>query len=136
MAVDGAASALYRQHPLRAPETDYLQADLDASPLLHFWSLGVEEQFYLVWPALLVLVVAAGGRSPAPLARCVVATSASASLALSLVLTRHGSAVGVLSLPTRAWELAWARSLGARGDRAGADPRPAAPHRWLAPGWR
>ena len=43
--------------------TDYLQADLAPSPLLHYWSLGVEEQFYLFWPALLLLVTRLGGRS-------------------------------------------------------------------------
>lgn len=35
---------------------DYLQSSLPPSPLQHYWSLGVEEQFYLVWPLLLALV--------------------------------------------------------------------------------
>ena len=35
--------------------TDYLSQSLDPSPFLHFWSLGIEEQFYLVWPLLFLL---------------------------------------------------------------------------------
>src|SRR3712207_7848878 len=33
---------------------DYFGAGLQASPVQHFWTLGVEEQFYLIWPALLL----------------------------------------------------------------------------------
>lgn len=35
---------------------DYLQSALPPSPLQHYWSLAVEEQFYVVWPALVMLV--------------------------------------------------------------------------------
>ena len=36
--------------------TDYLAEDTNSNPLLHTWSLGVEEQFYIVWPLLILIV--------------------------------------------------------------------------------
>jgi peptidoglycan/LPS O-acetylase OafA/YrhL len=43
---------------------DYLQSALPPSPLQHYWSLAVEEQFYVVWPALVMLVcIGIGTRS-------------------------------------------------------------------------
>ncbi|MGY1742164.1 MULTISPECIES: acyltransferase family protein [unclassified Blastococcus] len=41
--------------------TDYLQAEGPVSPLRHFWSLSVEEQFYFFWPAVMAVVLAAAG---------------------------------------------------------------------------
>src|SRR4051794_19462553 len=52
---DAVASALYAgNYRLALRGTDYL-ADTTPSTFQHYWSLGVEEQFYLVWPALLIL---------------------------------------------------------------------------------
>jgi peptidoglycan/LPS O-acetylase OafA/YrhL len=85
---------------------DYLAAEGVESPLLHFWSLAVEEQFYLLWPALILLV--AWGRRGDVSRRVGIALAVvvGASLAASIVLTRTHPVIAYYSLPTRAWELA------------------------------
>ncbi|WP_286175238.1 acyltransferase family protein [Mycobacterium sp. DL99] len=109
---DAIASALYvGNYRFAAEGTDYLQAETAASPLQHYWSLGVEEQFYLLWPALILGTAwlltrsGRGTRSALPYA-CVLAVVAGASLAVSLSWTQTMPPWAFFSLPTRAWELA------------------------------
>ena len=93
-----------------AQATQYM-ADTDKSPVLHYWSLCVEEQFYLLWP--LVLILLAGRRGLAQRAWSIVARRISLvlalvvalSLALSWQQTRTGSTFAYFGLHTRAWEL-------------------------------
>lgn len=65
VAEDARWSALFASN-LRFIEqgTNYLDAQLPPSPLQHFWSLAVEEQFYAVWPALIILVSLVAKRVP------------------------------------------------------------------------
>jgi len=110
--VDGIASALYvGNYRFATQRTDYLSADLP-SPFQHYWSLGVEEQFYLVWPLLIIGTAWLVGRvrrgaaaGPTPYA-AVLAVVAAASLAADVVWTRTSPSWAFFSLPTRAWELA------------------------------
>ncbi|WP_428833560.1 acyltransferase family protein [Mycolicibacterium porcinum] len=109
---DAIASALYvGNYRFAAQGTDYLAAETAASPLQHYWSLGVEEQFYLLWPALILgtawLLARRGHstRSAVPYAG-VLALVAGASLAVSLSWTQSMPPWAFFSLPTRAWELA------------------------------
>jgi len=87
-----------------ARSTDYLQADSAPSPLQHFWSLSVEEQFYIVWPALLLVLLLAsrGRRRPAAIALGVISV---ASFVVCVLQTRSSQPWAFFGLHTRAWEL-------------------------------
>ncbi len=102
---DGLASALYvGNYRFAIAGTDYL-GHAAPSPFQHYWSLGVEEQFYLVWPALLLAIaLLCGGRRIGLLVALVLL--AAGSLALSLHWTHTAPPWAFFSLPTRAWELA------------------------------
>ena len=109
IAADGTAAALYVSNLRFAFQaTDYLQSQLPPSPLLHYWSLGVEEQFYLFWPALLLLVARLSSGRALRVGRLalVISLVAIASLALSIALTGIAEPWAFYSLPARAWELA------------------------------
>ncbi|UQU66230.1 acyltransferase [Couchioplanes caeruleus] len=87
---------------LAAVGTDYLNADAEPSPLQHFWSLAVEEQFYLVWPLLILLFVRSGR---ARRLGTVLSVLTVGSLALSLWQTQHNAGWAYFGAHTRAWEL-------------------------------
>jgi peptidoglycan/LPS O-acetylase OafA/YrhL len=96
---------------------DYFGPHAEFRPLLHCWSLAVEEQFYLLLPLLLVVAWPASRRRVA----IVLVLGSLVSLGLSVAtLDRHPWATFYL-LPTRAWELALGSLLALRGvvDRPG-----------------
>ncbi|MFD3779554.1 SGNH hydrolase domain-containing protein [Streptomyces sp. NPDC058612] len=91
-------------------QTDYLAAGHGQSPLLHFWSLAVEEQFYLFWAPLLAVIVlcAAGavrrGRAVRSAVALVAAPLVLGSFALSLYWTGHSVSLAYLGTPSRVWQ--------------------------------
>ena len=90
---------------------DYFAQGTPPSPLQHFWSLGVEEQFYLIWPwvmlGIVVLAARSGWRSARTrrLTRTVIVAISLASLVWALVETRTNPTFAYFSTFSRAWEL-------------------------------
>lgn len=83
-------------------DTDYFSRLADEKPLLHMWSLGVEEQFYVLFPLMLVLIASYNRKRVATWIAVIVC----ASLLFSAFLGRIGGALPAFYLlPARAWEL-------------------------------
>jgi peptidoglycan/LPS O-acetylase OafA/YrhL len=111
---NAAASALFSANLMLLSEAGYFDIDAHLKPLLHLWSLGIEEQFYLVWPWLLLVV-------PRPWFVRFVVVVLVISFALNVLLIHeHPSATFYLPV-TRAWEL-MAGALVARWQPAGRRP--------------
>lgn len=81
--------------------TGYFMPDAEQEPLLHTWSLAVEEQFYLLFPLMLWLL----WRTSARIRLIILAGVFIASLGLSDWLTGHAPSANFYLLPSRAWEL-------------------------------
>lgn len=111
VALAALSAALYTSNIwFAAQATDYLGAGYTESPLLHYWSLSLEEQFYLLWPGLIVLVVLLTNRMGviAGVRRrvgIVVLAISLPSFAGSVLLTPISAPWAYFGLPTRAWEL-------------------------------
>lgn len=82
-------------------ESGYFDNAADTKPLLHLWSLGIEEQFYIVWPLFLAFF----WRYTRHLGWALLSVLG-ASLAYSVVVVRHDAATDFYSPLTRFWELA------------------------------
>ena len=103
------ASILYFENWILALDAvDYLALSNEASPTQHFWSLSVEEQFYMVWPLLIAIALLfVRKRSPkvqkiSMLAILLLITLS--SLIYGIYLTQAEPAIAYFSTPVRAWE--------------------------------
>ena len=84
--------------------SDYFGPDAEQMPLLHTWSLAVEEQFYIVLPIALLLLVRFGWSCRS--LGLAIAAAAALSFAASVMLLPVEQATVFYLLPTRFWELA------------------------------
>ena len=86
---------------------DYFAAAADPSPVLHFWSLSVEEQFYIVWPTIVAGLFLGLTRASSTRRLAVgIGAIGLASLVGAVWLTDVNQPWAFYLLPTRAWELA------------------------------
>lgn len=116
--------------------TDYFARGRDPSPFQHYWSLAVEEQFYLVWPVLVALVVFVTVRRSGSTAAAMqtvsglLVTIIFVSLAWSVWITDVAPGTAYYSSVGRAWELAIGALLAVHRPRIAALPRRA--RTWLS----
>lgn len=107
-AVDFGSALLYLANwHFIAQGNNYLAGDASNSPALHLWSLSVEEQFYVVFPLLLVLsfaLVRFVRMSAVRIAAAVVGASCAVSLAAGVVLTASDPGYAYLATWARAWQ--------------------------------
>lgn len=114
------AASLYVSNLFYAREAqDYFTADLSRSVGLHTWSLGVEEQFYLLWPLLMLAAGWIAARRAAWSRRSVLVTTLAVvtvvSFAISVITTMRGRPTSFYGLGSRAWEFGLAGLLACAG---------------------
>ncbi len=98
--IDRRDGGLCIQYPVLGPGRLFRRTG-ELKPLLHTWSLSIEEQFYLAFPCLLVLLWRMSPRDR----RRIVAGLAAASFLVGVVATRKEPQAAFYLLPSRAWEL-------------------------------
>jgi peptidoglycan/LPS O-acetylase OafA/YrhL len=115
------ASAFYVENwALAAQSVDYLAAGNVPTPVQHYWSLSVEEQFYLFWPLLMIggaALAKARGISVRGMFVALLGMVFVTSLATSIYLTTVSPAWGFFVTHTRMWELALGGLLALTRDR-------------------
>jgi peptidoglycan/LPS O-acetylase OafA/YrhL len=89
----------------------YFAPDVRQLPLSHLWSISVEEQFYLIYPLLLIAIT----RYRLPYRRLTLIVLALVSLALCIWASNHKPFVNYFFAPTRAWELLLGATLAIGG---------------------
>ena len=97
-----AATTIFASNIYFRLKAGYFSADTENNPLIHMWSLSVEEQFYLLFPILLIIFQ----RSVRRRLNLAIVAALILSLGWSLYQEHHGDAMANFFLPqTRAWEL-------------------------------
>jgi peptidoglycan/LPS O-acetylase OafA/YrhL len=101
---------------------DYLAEDIGASPVQHYWSLSVEEQFYVVWPLLMLVVALVAARRWKLGAFGVLGLVTVASFAYSVQQSHTNPGTAFFVSTTRIWELGIGALLALSATRVGRLP--------------
>jgi peptidoglycan/LPS O-acetylase OafA/YrhL len=120
-----AAAAYFINWRLAFRSVDYLAEDSVPSPVQHYWSLSVEEQYYLMWPALLVfaLWLLRGRVKPRRVVMAALLLVALPSFAWSVWQTRVEPGPAYFSTATRMWQLAIGGGVAVLGSALRGMPR-------------
>jgi peptidoglycan/LPS O-acetylase OafA/YrhL len=132
-----ASTAYVQNWHLASASVDYFAANDAPSPVRHFWSLSAEEQFYLVWPLLVmvgVLVARRTGGARRGAILFVLSIATLLCLVCSVLLTASDPSIAYYATPTRAWEFGVGGVLALAAGRAVARPVAAGVLSWLGLG--
>lgn len=90
---------------LAGRSVDYLAEDVGASPVQHYWSLSVEEQFYVAWPVLMLIVAVVAARRWKLGAFTILGLVTAGSFVFSVAQSSSSPASAFFVSTTRIWEL-------------------------------
>jgi peptidoglycan/LPS O-acetylase OafA/YrhL len=102
---------------LAARGVDYQAEDIGESPVQHYWSLAVEEQFYLVWPIVMLVVAVLAARRWKQVSFVVLGLVTTASFVWSVAHTDSSPQTAYFISTTRIWELGIGALLALSADR-------------------
>lgn len=100
------AAAFYANFHFAAQAVDYFHLDDPPSPLLHYWSLAVEEQFYVVLPVLIATALVLTRTTARAAVLVLLSAAAIVSLAASLIVIEDSQPDAFFHPQYRAWQLA------------------------------
>lgn len=130
---EAAAAAIYGENwMLAATATDYLASEDAPSPIQHYWSLSIEEQYYALWPVIIggIFLLSRRFLTSNKLLAIGLAVIFTTSLAYSIYLTANNPAAAYFVTPTRIWELALGGIVALISSRFTASARLAVPMAW------
>jgi peptidoglycan/LPS O-acetylase OafA/YrhL len=103
--------------------TDYMHVNDAVSPLQHYWSLSIEEQFYFVWPVVLVVVLSVVAKRKHRAAGIAISVIGVLSFAWAMLETANQPTWAYFSTFSRAWELAAGALVAIASTRIAAMPQ-------------
>lgn len=100
------AASFWSNFHFAAAAVDYFRQSDPSSPVLHYWSLSIEEQFYFALPLVMFMLLPLLRRWPLFVLNCLLSIVIIGSLAAALIVTRENAPAAFFSPFARAWQLA------------------------------